>query len=125
MNPALTAAEWRAQLGDPEVDPHSPSLGKRLMWATHHVDRSHELTLTPYGLAALCLHGQPNGFTREDAENHRSCAGFLSKAAAYRVLAEWHHSMADRIEALLPPEDTNASLARARESVGAIPGPLD
>ena len=64
--------------------------------------------MSPYGLGALCLHDQPNGFTREDAENHRTCASFLSKAAAYRDLAEWHYSMADRIEALLPPDNANA-----------------
>lgn len=49
-----------------------------------------------HALAALCLHGQPFGFTWEDV----------------RVLREQFHvnllqDLADRIAALLPPEETS------------------
>ena len=109
MNPALTAAEWRVQLGDSNVGSHSPSLRERLELASYHADRTRKLTLTPHGLSALCLHGETHGFTRQDAENHRTCARSLPNAAAYRTQATWHSSMADRIEALLPPEKPDAS----------------
>ena len=109
MNPALTAAEWRAQLGASNVDSHSPSLRERLALASYSADRTRKLTLTPHGLSALCLHGEAHGFTRQDVANHRTCARSLPHAAVYRNLAEWHHSMADRIEALLPPEKPAAS----------------
>ena len=58
-------------------------------------------------VAALCLHGQPYGFTREDVERIRR--------AVSRAVAEWNTndilddedrallSVAARIEALLPP----------------------
>ena len=55
-----------------------------------------------HALAALALHGQPFGFTREDVEllrEHigRDCHAVHSQAAMH---------LADRIAALLPPEPT-------------------
>ena len=73
-------------------------------------------------IAALCLHDQPFGFTREDVVRHRECAkrdreifhvaglsddpedDYVEFEAAHRI--DWHESMVDRIEALLPPEKT-------------------
>ena len=64
-----------------------------------------------HALAALCLRGQPVGFTHADVDNHRMMAEHLdlvvrlnSQDAHARLTAEWHRSMADRIEALLAPE---------------------
>lgn len=76
-------------------------------------------------VAALCLHGQPFGFTRFDSDRHRECAAgydhalnalrdyvagsgreaqaFASQEDEMRRNRQWHESMADRIEALLPP----------------------
>lgn len=50
-----------------------------------------------HALAALALHGQPFGFTREDVANLRWVAcQRMPRAAALNQIA-------DRIEALLPP----------------------
>ena len=81
-----------------------------------------------HGTAALCLHDQPFGFTREDARRHRREADRLreymdqpcqtkelfgggvllvddpGETMRKGDLLAWHESMADRIEALLPPE---------------------
>ena len=64
-------------------------------------------------VAAECLHEQPFGFTREDVEHHRRLAGECGNSdgssivlfAQMEALSAWHLSMADRIEALLPPEN--------------------
>ena len=57
-------------------------------------------------LAAFCLHGQPFGFTREDAACHRGYASALRKEGGpTSAIESWHASMADRIEALLPPDE--------------------
>lgn len=54
-----------------------------------------------HALAALCLHGQPFGFTREDVELLRAVADAIQyDPTEDRVL----RSLAKRIEALLPPE---------------------
>jgi hypothetical protein len=65
----------------------------------------------PHALAALALHGQPFGFTREDVAKCRA------RAADFEVMAdrerdygfretqyEWER-LAAKIEALLPPEE--------------------
>jgi hypothetical protein len=54
-----------------------------------------------HALAALCLHGRPFGFTHEDVRELREAlemnhAGILGPRTA---------SLADRIEALLPPKE--------------------
>lgn len=51
-------------------------------------------------LAALCLHEQPWGFTREDVINVRESAAFQPDL----VFADHLRNLAARIEALLPPE---------------------
>lgn len=72
-----------------------------------------------HGLAALALYGQPFGFTREDVahlrgeaswlENENFVGGLLGKFEdrGYNTnRIKGLRSLADRIEALLPPEDT-------------------
>lgn len=59
-----------------------------------------------HALAALCLHGQPFGFTREDVVRLRSNATAFA-GNGHRGLdqaARHFTNLADRIEALLPPE---------------------
>jgi len=108
MKPALTAKGWSNILA-PEV----PPIDYRLRaggWAPISGDEEGE---TRHMTAALCLHEQPFGFTRLDAVNHRMMAKAANRTArdfadGKGLLAEreaaWHKSMADRIEALLPPE---------------------
>jgi hypothetical protein len=54
-----------------------------------------------YALAALCLHGQPFGFTREDVEMLR----YSAENTRDNYAAQDYLSLADRLEALLPPKD--------------------
>ncbi len=57
-------------------------------------------------MAALCLRGRPFGFTREDLEELRARGHMADIAMDPRREPGWGklHSIADRIEALLPPE---------------------
>lgn len=60
-------------------------------------------------VAALCLHGQPFGFTWEDVEGLRSVAAYLAhmKATDGVIDADGVLSIAARIEALLPPKGSD------------------
>ena len=50
-------------------------------------------------MAALCLHGQPFGFTQEDV----ALLGDLAMIAGTPMYGEMARSLASRIQALLPP----------------------
>lgn len=65
--------------------------------------------LTRHGLAAMALLEQPFGFTQEDAELVRRIYG-----SAHFGVDEWQHAaeLAVRIEALLPPREEVADVAR-------------
>ena len=64
-----------------------------------------------HAMAAACLYEKPFGFTKEDVDRHRWKAeqcrdrakGFRDGTEMWSHDAVWHDSMADRIEALLPP----------------------
>ena len=117
VKPALTAEEWweikrRDESGHPPFEAFMAESGV-------------------HGKIAWMLHDQPYGFTREDVKRHRAGAShyraeikihtfnfeqldFTSPShisahdlyiETYGELRDWHESMADRIEALLPPED--------------------
>ena len=66
-----------------------------------------------HATAAFCLDGQPFGFTRKDVERHREQAEHRRRLAvedadwarAHHEYADWHDSMANRIAAMLPPEE--------------------
>jgi len=103
MKPALTPEEWGQQYIEighggreftfyddctVEVDSHSGS----------HV--TGYFNTRRHALAALCLHGQPFGFTRSDVEFLRSFGDAQMDIAEGPMI----HAIADRIEALLPPE---------------------
>lgn len=65
--------------------------------------------ITRQGLAAFCLYGQPFGFTREDVKVLKEVAEYETNLAYddLRHADAWVAPMlllADRIEALLPPE---------------------
>lgn len=112
IEPALTAEEW----GHPE----------------HRVERNGDWIYEPpiltcpvvgslnsgvalgdirHAAAALCLYGQPFGFTREDIKVIRDAARDLTTGiedASQVRFAERHaaelNEIADRLESLLPPE---------------------
>lgn len=69
-----------------------------LYWQTVN---DHMAVHDPHKLAALCLHGQPFGFTRKDVENLRLWACDFP----YDV-DDIARDLASRIEALLPPDLT-------------------
>ena len=122
--PALTPEEWEGvgwNLADHlEESAHwQPGDGLRI-WLNNSqsrvyvtLERAGESTVVINGsgarraLAALCLADQPFGFTHEDVRVLRGLASWVPhewQPDGERVL----RSLADRIEALLPPEVPNA-----------------
>lgn len=86
------------------------SLGLRTdgtVWVAAEADECTD----PKGAAALCLHGQPFGFTWEDVDRLREFA--RDDEANDRVgdqcfgqeFQRWARELADRIAALLPPRE--------------------
>ena len=94
VKPALTAEEWaEAEAGGFFFEPST----------LHKVTTAGPSTiLNECQTAALCLHNQPFGFTREDVHVLRCLAANSDGMADWGYHAE---EVADRIEALLPPED--------------------
>ena len=109
IKPALTAEEWLTgyESGDLEIQLRN---GGRV-GVTVKAYPLGGTTGDPRdlsALAALCLHGQHFGFTQEDVVNHREAATAcvaLGQTIGPGSIHNWHASMADRIEALLPPEE--------------------
>jgi hypothetical protein len=125
LAPALTPEEWetkdyrqRPRVLDewanqkperrPEDDPNEyvAKLGLSYDGCVIAMNRAHDFVLVPpparSALAAFALHEQPFGFTRDDAAVVRRAA----ETAGTRTAApdpELLRSLADRIEALLPP----------------------
>ena len=96
IKPALTAEEWAS---DTPIDDNTQTIvGGRLYFAgrlIHDMDR--------HALAALCLHGQTYGFTREDVELLRE-SDRIHQVNSPPEERGPYADLADRIEALLPPE---------------------
>lgn len=93
IKPALTAEEWASFRALPAID------------YTNHpeeLERAHRA-------AAKHLHGQPFGFTREDVTTLRESADYQAIREGNTIgpgsLAAFYTNLADRIEALLPPEE--------------------
>ena len=129
MKPALSAEEWRSRflvrkdkgVGDDgrfsdgslaTREWHISSDGHQIFIGGKDEDGPWPVTNTTvptahHALAALCLHDQPFGFRREDVSGLR----FLSEsregsAAGDLIVFQLALArLADRIEALLPPED--------------------
>lgn len=109
IKPALTAEEWAAGEAYRRTG-ESKYSGDQWVSLLHDGQAAistgySDIRVTPkafHVLAALCLHGQPFGFTREDVEMLRKEANRWSHGDAGAAV----ETLADRIEALLPPEDS-------------------
>lgn len=112
IKPALTPQQWADLngscyfVGSSEFVYEDGELedGISISAATVHVDLPKD---DRHGIAALCLHGQPFGFTREDVRRLREYPDLYGGLQRTCVEAEWQQfvdSLADRTEALLPPE---------------------
>ena len=112
ITPALTAEEWAADRvertapnGDVLVIVRDRSLTTEQAGGHHHA------------LAALALVGKPFGFTQEDVEALRTGFGMASipeggvEARPMTEREQRQNSIADRIEALLPPATAGAPVA--------------
>lgn len=104
IKPALTAEEWAMARVHVSLYP----TGKDLMLQLGN----------RHGIAAAALHDQPFGFTREDVVDehqayhdavmlarHFQDSGMERERLACKERARRHKERADRIEALLPPEE--------------------
>lgn len=97
IKPALSLDGWE-KVRDLDL---LPALADQIAFRTHY---------TTHGVAALCLYGQPFGFTQEDVTALRA---FIASAREYigppERQTEWTRradvldSIADRIASLLPP----------------------
>lgn len=102
IKPALTAEEWRhvakAAVGDYNMAPMIHGV-----YAYYINDGAAPQLNRPEALAALCLHGQPFGFTWEDVDVIRAAHPLPGEPIqeSYNPYAMWE--IADRIAALLPP----------------------
>lgn len=103
IKPALSAEEWkwsgfRPKRWPDEFEPYIAHTGDEVVVVPRPAAVGPEQR---HVLAALCLHGQPFGFTREDVEIVTSGALMFRDGTDSRIdlLA-----LADRIESLLPPE---------------------
>ena len=111
MKPALTPEEW-GRVPEKPFPSKARILDRgRVVTAAYVKGKPTQVELVASGdyaaLAALCLHGQPFGFTREDVTLLREnlpadvlILGFASTEHAQAMFLD----LADRIEALLPPE---------------------
>ncbi len=98
--PALTREEWQNRYCTKEGVAMAAAPGQPYLSAGDDAVHDDGFDAGPearHALAALSLYGQPFGFTREDVNLLRYAAGVC---IADREL----NGLADRIEALLPPE---------------------
>ena len=100
VRPALTPRQWE----DPgRLYPLSAYValdGNLYLYDSEDEQRPEER----HTLAAIALYGQPFGFSHEDAESLREAASFLRRVGNSVGWANKLDSIADRIQALLPPE---------------------
>ena len=96
MKPALTPEEW-SNASDPDIWP-GLLYEKSYLWGKER----------PQAVAAMCLRGQPFGFTWEDVKLLIDAAnvyelGYTDEGGVDRPNRELR-DLADRIGSLLPPE---------------------
>lgn len=117
-SPALSEVEWargrveKPQPGEPGYVVVTPYIEERdgAICVSAHYSNARVHPELRHPLAALCLHGQPFGFTWEDVD--------AMEAVYRRVIAspepfgeqlaaaiERVHDLADRLAALLPPRE--------------------
>lgn len=111
MKPALTAEEWAKRCVHDSTDKtiSADTTETDCLWL-HDEERMTGIAIDRlHALAALCLHNQPFGFTREDVEMLRKIAEWTPGYSWSDVDSKYSvQSLANRIEALLPPEaDSN------------------
>jgi hypothetical protein len=103
IQPALSPEEWTALeamrngtvIGIAMTGQGDEQVSLQVHWAGDWEDTYDFQVWDRDALAALALHGQPFGFTREDVDLLRWVAEHTDHATG---------RLADRIEALLPPE---------------------
>lgn len=105
---ALTAGEWARFLSaDKDRQVIQSDLNHEL-YAGHSCSRvaleeGEDSVPRNHAIAAIALHGQPFGFTREDVEMLRRSADAAAKDF-YQTWGAEMYDLATRIAALLPPE---------------------
>lgn len=98
IKPALAPQEWAKELAVP-----ASATGRGLQMA----DDGKTVVVEParweraHAVAALCLYGQPFGFTHDDVRLLRNAAAEWAMVSPPAIAAL---NLADRIAALLPPE---------------------
>lgn len=121
ITPALTKEQWErkdvqgnaepwARIND-SLDIYATRGGLDLWRDTDYEGCSghHDRIDNPHGLAALCLYGQPFGFTHDDLRRLRDAPELYGGLQGSKLEKEWYaflDSLAARIAALLPPEAT-------------------
>lgn len=115
IGPALDAWWWRNR----SVHlPHPYYLGQddrgRFYISTGEYGYDKELDVsTLHGIAALCLHETPYGFTWEDVDALMDAAvrdeEVVGMMGGRDYRSKWR-GLAERVEALLPPRETNEQL---------------
>jgi len=116
----MTAEEWarlstgsvdRLAWGNPGTsDPDFCGTPDPFVFRSGHGEYSDSLSVRQerrHALAALCLHGQPWGFTRDDVQALRDMPPIpwrYGGEGGVEAVEVWLNDLADRIEALLPPE---------------------
>jgi len=106
MKPALTRDQWsngEVAIGSIDLSHSDEGL---------HIAQGNEIVIdgadqaARHAIAAVMLHGQPGGFTREDVGYLRMMTEqFQHTEGVYTLMVNQCRGLADRIEALLPPED--------------------
>ena len=101
MKPALTAEEWEditALAAIPDYWDESQR-ADQVEYSINTVDHPNF-----HRAAALALYGQPFGFTREDVAWLQDIGQHFDKMGLIHLDSRDAYSLADRIEALLPPD---------------------
>lgn len=112
IEPALTEEEWRDAFTGHGCGHDDPAWNVMVEMERQAQGGSRHKT------AALALHGQPFGFTWEDVDRLQGHLATLEKIVLipgeddepewhtrHRANIDWHRSLADRIESLLPPRE--------------------
>lgn len=104
IEPALTADRWALL----DEDPHC-NIDIRVAWACDEAClRDAGPRDERHALAALCLHGQPFGFTWDDVDRLLVAADRDEETVSYMGGGSYRskfRSIAERIAALLPPRE--------------------
>ncbi len=96
--PALSPEEWKQirETGCLDCYTHDKKISIDEFTEPEDISR--------HGLGALCFDGQSFGFTREDVHMARCLQN--NWTIDFDKLERWAESMANRLEAILPPEVT-------------------